>query len=573
MKKIRVVIIFTVSVFIIALVIFLFSKGKIDDKISSNLNSDIDYYDEDEETKYNVSTTITLSESSVEIVGQGASVLNSVITISSSGNYEISGKLNDGNIIIDANKEDIIRIKLNNIYITSSTYSPIYVKSAKKVILTLEESTTNRLVDCSEYVYDDTAGDEPKATIFSKSDLVINGTGTLNITSNFNDAISTNDALRIIGGNFNITSVDDGIRGKDYVYIKNANLNLDVVGDGIKSTNSKSDEVGFIIIENGNFDINSGSDGIDATSSLYIKNGSFNINSGGGNTVNNKNNNNYPNFKNTIEDSDSESDQTSTKGLKADGIITIENGDFTIDSSDDAIHSNNVININGGNINIKSGDDGIHSDNQLVVNGGTIDILVSYEGVESSNIKILSGKISIISRDDGINAANSNNIEENVIEINGGEIIINAEGDGIDSNGKIYINGGDVTVYGPVTGGNGILDCDGTLLVNGGKIIATGTSDMLQLPESKSEQYSIVINLSSYANSDTSFVIKDSDGNEIVKSTPDKKYSTIIFSSSSLVKDETYSIYVNDVKIDTVTISDVITIVGNINNNMNKMRK
>lgn len=562
-----------------------------DVELSEKLNSTVEYDKDEEVEDYTTATNIVFKNNIVEVSGEGVTTSGTKVTITKAGNYNVSGTVTDGTVVVDAEKTDVIKIMLDNANITSSNTSPIYVKKAEKVIVTLKSETTNKLTDGSNYVYDDVEEEEPKATIYSKSDLVINGNGKLEISSNFNDAISSNDGLRILNGNISIESIDDGIRGKDYVYIKNGNITLDTQGDAIKSTNTDSDDVGFCIIENGNLDIKSGTDGIDAESSLYIKSGNFNLITGGGSAVSSKTSSNWGNLEPPMNDRNKmtteEENTSSAKALKATNVIQIDNGNFVIDSSDDSIHSNNNLYINNGTFEISSGDDGIHSDTKLDINGGKINITKSYEGIESQNITITSGEIKVVASDDGINAAGANDMpamvgrpgqnnfnmnsnSSNILTIDGGTLVVNAEGDGIDSNGNIFLNGGKVTVYGPTIGGNGILDYDGEFKITSGELIATGTSDMIQSPSNESTQYSLVITLSSFTNSGTDIIIKNKSGEEVIKTTPNKDYAAIIISSSKLEKGETYTIYVGGTEIDTVTISNVTTTVGNSGGMMNK---
>ncbi len=559
--------------------------------ISDNVVKSVDYDSDEEEYEYNIDTYINLESDNVSIEGSGASNSDGVITINKAGNYSISGTLNNGKIIVDTDKNSVVKILLNGVNITFNDSSPIFVKGAKKCILTLKEGTESTLEDASSYTYENSDEDEPSATIFSKQDLIINGKGTLKLKANYNDAISSNDALRIFDTNIEINSVDDGIRGKDYVYIKNSNIKVEASGDGIKSTNTNSEDVGYVIITDSTVNITSGTDGIDAKGSIYINGGKFNIVTGGSSSNSqdkdtwgkwDKNEFGKENMKPQDPESSNDSNDTpSAKGIKSATNILIDDGEFNIDSSDDSIHSNNTIKIENGTYEISSGDDGIHADSVLTINDGSINIKKSYEGCESAVININCGDINIVSSDDGINVAGGkdsssemgrpgqNNFSQTnnySLNINGGNIEVDAKGDGLDSNGNIYINGGDIKVFGPTDDGNGALDYDGTCEITGGNLVAIGSSGMMQAPSSSSSQYSLVYVLSSNYSENSVITIKDSSGDEVLNITAKKLYKSVVFSSSKIKKDETYTIYIDGTESGSLTASSITTTNGKTNN-------
>ena len=206
-------------------------KNEIEDRISVSYKEE-DYYAEWKNASY---TSIKLNETEVYIEGNGAHYGGQVLTITQAGTYVIEGSLNEGNIIIDSNDEEVVRLVLNGVNVHSSNTAPVYVKNAKKVVLSLEEGTENIFSD-EIYTLEETE-EQPDAVIYSKDDLVINGTGSLKIEANTKDGIVSKDKLKIMEGNISIVSANDGIKGKDLVAIKDVNIEITAGGDGIKATN------------------------------------------------------------------------------------------------------------------------------------------------------------------------------------------------------------------------------------------------------------------------------------------------------------------------------------------------
>ncbi len=406
---------------------------------------------------------INLSDTKTTVEGKGVKISGNTITINSAGTYYITGSISDGNIIVEAGKNDEVQLVLDNAFITSKQTAPINGIEADKLTITLLDNSTNIVTDNSSYTkFTDAESQEPDGTIFTKTDLVINGNGKLLVNANYLDGIVSKDGLKIINSNIEITSKDDGIRGKDYIAINNATIDIVSGGDGIKSTNNIDTELGYIAIEGGKISIDSEADGIQAETILNISSNTIiNINTKGEITSSNNNNNEFyrGGYKGapTVNSTDSENSKSS-KGLKAGKEITINGGNIEITSTDDSIHSNGIVIVNSGNMKLSSGDDGIHADTNIAINGGDIDILKSYEGIESAYIEINGGTISVVASDDGINVAGGNDSSamnqrpgqnnfndvgssNRKLVINDGNISVNAAGDGLDANGSIYING------------------------------------------------------------------------------------------------------------------------------------
>ena len=270
-------------------------------------------------------------------------------------------------------------------------------------------------------------------------------------------------------------------------------------------------------------------------------------------------------------------DTASTKGIKADGAIYVNGGTFNIDSADDSVHSNSDVTLNAGTYTLSTGDDGVHSDAALLVNGGTITISESYEGLEGLTVTINDGDIDITASDDGINAAGGNdasgfggmggdgfmgmkapgdtksadndNVESDTstdemwMEINGGSIHVLAGGDGLDSNGDLTINGGEVYVDGPSDNGNSAIDYGdrSSCYINGGTVVALGSSGMAEEISDESDQQTAFVKLDSQMQAGD-VTLTDSDGNVIVSYTALKAYDCVIISTKDLTEGQTYTL-------------------------------
>lgn len=271
-------------------------------------------------------------------------------------------------------------------------------------------------------------------------------------------------------------------------------------------------------------------------------------------------------------------------GLAANDSVRIADGAYEINVEEDGIHaddsddnSTGFVYIENGSFNINAGDDGIHGTINIKVAGGTIDIPTSYEGIEARVVEITGGNINIVSSDDGINAAgassdsassdsaSSDNAFANnggffdtdsgaAIIISGGTININAEGDGIDSNGSLEISGGTIYVAGPVNDGDGALDYGTTAKVTGGTVVMYGSSGMAE-NFSEAEQGTMLV-LVGAQQAGTDICIKDAAGKKIISLTTEKKYSSVIVSSPDIKEGETYTLtagtYSEDITMDTL---------------------
>ena len=574
------------------------------------------------ETEYDASEAvdIILKDNDSSCSSDKVSINNNTITIAASGVYVLAGKLTDGNIIVDSKDDENVRLIFNGLDIESSTTSPLYIKSAKNVIITLEDGKENNFKDSESYKLDESSenadSNEPNAVIFSKDDLIINGTGTLNVYADYNHGIQSKDDLKIISGNINIESVGDSIVGKDSVVIKEGNINLTSQQHGIKSNNYSQDK-GYVYIGEADININAKEDGINSCTCTRINGGNINISAG-------------------------------DDGMHSDVAITIDAGNIVIKESYEGIESQ-YITINGGNINLVSEDDGFNASSGKT-EGENDSFMPSFDNEHDMKDKNLEnmpdemqgknpgnmhdmheenwgnmpddmqggnmpdddmqgGKPENMPDDmqgrkpgnmpddmqgekpenmpDDMQGGKPGNMSDDMqggkpgnmsdkmhgdmsmggfdsdencyLVINGGSIKVNAGGDGLDSNGYIEINGGEVYIDGPTNSGNGALDYGISCKVTGGILVAAGSIGMAEAPTEESTQYSVSVALNTSCNGGTKITIKDESGKEIVEYAPSKTFQSFVFSTEELKEGQTYFVFADGVEKGTFTVSGIIT--------------
>ena len=512
-----------------------------------NTGEFFDSRDLDETWDDSSSIQIAFSGDSAEITGQGgaAALRDGILTISKAGTYVLSGELS-GSVVVEAGKDDFVHLVLKGVSIACESSAPLNIRQADQVTITLAEGTENTVTDGTNYQYDDPDAEEPSAALFSKDDLALNGSGSLTIQANHNNGIQSKDDLRISGGNYHVTAVKNGIVGKDSLVISGGSFDVNAQNDGLKSTNSTDEGRGYIHLSGGIYRVVSESDGFQAETDFTITGGEFEIVTAGGSS--NSSSSGKGMWGQTTE---STADEVSAKGIKAGQSLTISGGTFNLDTSDDSIHSNGSIEVTGGSFRLASGDDGVHADELLVIEDGEMEITQSYEGLEALDIRLNGGSVQINASDDGINAAGGNDGSsmggrpgqnafgggQGTLTITGGYYLVNAQGDGLDSNGSIEMSGGTVLVNGPEDNGNEPLDYGGNFLISGGTLIAAGSSGMAQTTSSESNQNVVMYYLDAME-SGTAVRLEKADGTEICTFSPAKRYNCILISLPELVPGE-----------------------------------
>ena len=546
---------------------------KTEDTIFSDRDRDASYSEAD-------SISIVLTQNDISCDSNAVAISGTTVTIQTAGTYLVSGSLEDGSVIVDAEKTDKIQLVLNGVSIHSEAFAPIYVRQADKVFVTLADGTENSLSYGGSFTTEEEVNVD--GVIFSRDDLTLNGSGALTITSPGGHGIVSKNSLRITGGIYTVDTSAHGLCGKDEVSIADGTFEIVAGKDGIHAENSEDAEGGSVCIEGGVYRITTEGDGISASGSCRILDGDFIITTGGGsaNASQRTSNQGFRNQRggyrpandagfqqngtppekgmgqrggmggnrmnlqtdNTVTE---EADTVSNKGIKA-ADLTMEGGTFSMDSEDDALHSDGDLTIRGGTFTIASGDDGIHADETVTVLSGSVEITESYEGMEGQHVLILGGDITLIATDDGLNAAGgmdgsgfgsrgdgfAQSGDTPSIEISGGTVSITANGDGIDANGTVVITGGTVAVSGPIQGDTSILDYDISGVISGGSFIGTGASAMAQT-FNNSGQGVISVSVGTQS-AGTEIVLTDSSGKLLLSHKPELDFEVVILSTPEI---------------------------------------
>jgi len=548
------------------------------------------FTERDSKTEYDTSkaVTIQLNGTSATASSDSVQINGSTVIIKEEATYVISGSLN-GMVVVDAPETAKLQLVFNGVDITSETSAALYILEADKVFVTLAEGTTNTLSNGGSFTaIDDNNID---GVLFSKQDMTLNGTGSLTVTSPAGHGIVCKDDLVFTGGTYTVNSASHGIDANDSVRIADANITVDAGKDAIHCENSEDAEKGFIYISSGTIQAEAEGDGIAASAYMQITGGTIDLLVGGGSENGSKaHSDNFGGFMggghgggrpggmgpSNSQTTGTEENSTSMKGLKAANSMLISGGNITVNSADDAIHSDVSLIINGGTFIIASGDDAVHAEDTLTVTAGNIDISESYEGLEALHIDVQGGDIKLVASDDGLNAAggtdqsgttggrdgmfgggpggmgggrpggggfggmsgNSNGS----IKVSGGNLYINSSGDGMDANGTLEISGGYTVVVGPTQGDTATLDYDTSGIITGGTFIGTGASGMAQT-FSDSKQGVVAVSVGNQA-AGTKIVLKDQSGNIIIEHSPELNFAVVILSSPDIKKGESYSITV-----------------------------
>ena len=492
-----------------------------DVKSGAKLAEDTHYSAKDLTWDSSSEVTIDLSNPTAT---DGVTVSDGVITITKAGNYKLTGTY-DGQIKVDAADSDMVRLILNNATITNSTGAAINVVEADEVVIYTASGTTNTVSDGSSY--SDTASGSPDAAIYSKSDLTLAGEGTLKVEGKYEEGIHTSDGLVIASGTLEVNAANTGIKGKDYVDILDGTITVTASQDGIKATNDTDGNRGWVRLSGGTVNISAGDD-----------------------------------------------------GFKAERVLEISGGTLNITQANEGIEAQ-YINILDGTVNVTSSDDGINASYSTTststesASTSTTQTTQGTQGNQNSAPQAPSGSAGQAPAGGGQapsgtmgqppagggagggmgggmgGGGGTFEVVDATINISGGTVTVNANGDGIDSNGTATLSGGTLIVNGPFTGGNASLDTNGDLLLNGTTVAAANSGDMFEAPATSSTSGYVKISNVSNLSSGTTVQVADSSGNVVANyKVANSSTALILVSSSKITKGESYTVYTTTDSVD-----------------------
>ena len=496
-----------------------------DVKSGAKLAEDTHYSAKDVTWDSSSEVTIDLSNPTAT---DGVTVSDGVITITKAGNYKLTGTY-EGQIKVEAADSDMVRLILNNATITNSTGAAINVVKADEVVIYTASGTTNTVSDGSSY--SDTASGSPDAAIYSKSDLTLAGEGTLNVEGKYEEGIHTTDGLVIASGTLEVNAANTGIKGKDYVDILDGTITVTASQDGIKATNDTDGNRGWVRLSGGTVNISAGDDGFKAERVLEISGGTLNI-------------------------------TQSNEGIEAQ-YINILDGTVNVTSSDDGINASYSTTTTTDSTSTES------------ASTSTTQTAQTTQGNQNSAPQAPSGSAgqappggqapsgSMGSGTTGQPPAGGGmrggmgggggtfEVVDATINIAGGTVTVNANGDGIDSNGTATLSGGTLIVNGPFTGGNASLDTNGDLLLNGATVTAGNSGDMFEAPSTNSTSGYVKISNVSNLSAGTTVQVADSSGNVVANyKVTNSNTALILVSSSKITKGQSYTVYTTTDSVD-----------------------
>ncbi|WP_048754111.1 carbohydrate-binding domain-containing protein [Rothia dentocariosa] len=513
------------------------SSSSFSTNVKSGEKLDVDTHYSEQDLSWDTSseTAIDLSNPTAT---DGVTVEDGTLTITKAGTYKLSGEY-QGQIKVETADSDAVRLVLDNANITNSSGAALNVVNADEVILYSASGTTNTISDGADYTA--TGEDDPDAVVYSKADLTIAGEGTLKVNGNHEDGIHTSDGLVIASGTLEVNAANTGIKGKDYVDILGGTINVTAQQDGIKSTNDTDEGQGWTRLSNGTVTVNAGDD-----------------------------------------------------GFKASRVVEISGGSLTVEQSDEGIEAQ-YINVSGGDVNVTSADDGMNASlktsdsestdssantsdaaNQQQNNqqqgslpGGQQNGASNQQQQGTGQPPAMSGTSQDGTSQNGTTGTGQQGmgqppqggmpgggggtfeVIDAAINVSGGNITVNAEGDGIDSNGVTTLSGGTLIVNGPSQGGNAALDTNGDLLLNGATVLSGSTADMFEAPSTNSTSGYLKLTNSSGFEQGSTVQVADSSGKVVANYKVTKSnVQLVLVSSSSIVKGQSYTVYTTTSAVD-----------------------
>lgn len=552
------------------------SSSSFSTNVKSGETLDVDTHYSEQDLSWDTSseTAIDLSNPTAT---DGVTVEDGTLTITKAGTYKLSGEY-QGQIKVETADSDAVRLVLDNANITNSSGAALNVVNADEVILYSASGTTNTISDGADYTA--TGEDDPDAVVYSKADLTIAGEGTLKVNGNHEDGIHTSDGLVIASGTLEVNAANTGIKGKDYVDILGGTINVTAQQDGIKSTNDTDEGKGWTRLSNGTVTVNAGDDGFKASRVVEISGGSLTveqsdegieaqyINVSGGNvnvtsaddgmnaslkTSNSESTDSSENTSDTANQQQNNQQQGSIPGGQQSGTSnqqqqgmgqppamsgTSQDGTSQNGASGTAQQQNNTQNQGNQNMGQPPAMPGGNAQDGTSQNGtsGT-----AQQGMGQPPQGGMPGG----------GGGGTFEVIDAAINVSGGHVTVNAEGDGIDSNGVTTLSGGTLIVNGPSQGGNAALDTNGDLLLNGATVLSGSTADMFEAPSTNSTSGYLKLTNSSGFEQGSTVQVADSSGKVVANYKVTKSnVQLVLVSSSSIVKGQSYTAYTTTSAVD-----------------------
>lgn len=547
---------------------------------ASALNLEYSKRDMDASFDGSSATKITLSGDSASVSGSGAVAEGSTVTISAAGTYIVSGNLTDGSITVTTSEDDKVQIVLNGVKIASSSGPAIDIQSADKCFITLAEGTQNGLSDGSAFTSEDA-----NACIYATCDLAINGSGSLDVSGNYRHGVFSKDDLVVYGGSINVSAVEDGLNGKDSVKIGAGDISIDSGADGVKSSKSTNPEKGFVYVSGGSLSIEAEDDGIQAKTYLCIADGSIEIDATDDAL--------HSDLEGALNGG-STSVRSGDDAFHCETKLEVNDGSFVAETCNEGYEAEWVV-VNGGDTNICALDDAMNasaadlSDDSESSDADTSTSAPS--GEPGANAAQPDGSIGA---PDGSSANADSNEQQNtapqdagrqdgatppelpsdlgqapdaqgrmerggqapggqggapgasdsncLIQINGGKVVLDSQGDGVDSNGNVEITGGTLLVNGPSSDSDGAFDYDGEATISGGTVLMAGAVGMAQSFTSGTQAFALV---QASGSADSVIEATDADGNVIATLTATKAFGCVLVSGASVSDGDTITVSVD----------------------------
>ena len=556
------------------------SNSSFSTNVKSGEKLDVDTHYSEQDLSWDTSseTAIDLSNPTAT---DGVTVEDGTLTITKAGTYKLSGEY-QGQIKVETADSDAVRLVLDNANITNSSGAALNVVNADEVILYSASGTTNTISDGADYTA--TGENDPDAVVYSKADLTIAGEGTLKVNGNHEDGIHTSDGLVIASGTLEVNAANTGIKGKDYVDILGGTINVTAQQDGIKSTNDSDEGQGWTRLSNGTVTVNAGDDGFKASRVVEISGGSLTveqpdegieaqyINVSGGDvnvtsaddgmnaslkTSNSESTDSSANTSDAANQQQNNQQQGSLPGGQQSGTSnqqqqgtgqppqgqppavsgTSQDGTSQNGTTGTGQQQNNTQ--NQGNQNMGQ---------PPAMPGGNAQDGTSQNGTAGTGQQGMGQP-----PQGGMPGGGGGTFEviDAAINVSGGHITVNAEGDGIDSNGVTTLSGGTLIVNGPSQGGNAALDTNGDLLLNGATVLSGSTADMFEAPSTNSTSGYLKLTNSSGFEQGSTVQVADSSGKVVANYKVTKSnVQLVLVSSSSIVKGQSYTAYTTTSAVD-----------------------